>query len=128
MENSIRTSAQASIDLGWHLILLFGLGFTVMLLPDAAMAQTNAIEELFCNIVHKLTGPTGKAIATVAIIAVGIGALLGKISWGMALIVALGVALIFGAATIVEAINGGSISNCSTGNIAGQNGLGAPGP
>jgi type IV secretion system protein VirB2 len=104
----------------WHLVLMFAVVIGASMLPDAAMASTaasgsappNAIEQVFCNLVSILTGTTGKAIATVAIIAVGIGALLGKISWGMALIVALGVALIFGAATIVAAL-GGSATSCS---------------
>jgi len=57
----------------------------VSLLPDvsSAAAAPNAIQDVFCNVVNILTGTTGKAVATVAIIAVGVGALLGKISWGM---------------------------------------------
>ena len=104
-----------NIDMGWHLLVLFAVVVGVSLLPEMAVAQgtTNVIQQVFCNVVVIMTGTTGKAIATVAIIAVGVGALLGKISWGMALIVALGVALVFGAASVVSAL-GGSGSGCSS--------------
>ncbi|HEU5047437.1 MAG TPA: TrbC/VirB2 family protein [Rickettsiales bacterium] len=112
MTNVQVKSAQGMIDLCWNLTLLMAVGICFSMFPDAAHATTNnAIEQVFCNVVAVLNGPTGKAIATVAIIAVGIGALLGKISWGMALIVALGVALIFGAGTIVD--NLGGTGNCT---------------
>jgi type IV secretion system protein VirB2 len=112
-------SSQAMIDALWNLTLLLAVGVGFVLLPGMAHATgTNAIEEVFCNVVAVLNGPTGKAIATVAVIAVGVGALLGKISWGMALIVALGVALIFGANTIVNAISSDT-TNCTTGAPGG---------
>ncbi len=104
MNNVQMKSAQGVIDLCWHLTLLFAFGICVSMLPDSAFASTNAIQDVFCNVVGLLTGTTGKAVATVAIIAVGVGALLGKISCGMALIVAIGVALVFGAGTIVTAL------------------------
>ena len=94
----------SKIDMGWHLFVLFAVVVGVSLLPE--MASANVIQAVFCNVVTIMTGTTGKALATVAIIAVGVGALLGKISWGMALIVALGVALVFGAASIVSALGG----------------------
>jgi len=82
----------------------------------AVAGDSNAIEQVFCNAILIFTSTTGKAIATVAVIAVGVGALLGKISWGMALIVVLGVALMFGAASIVQAL-GGTASACTAGSI-----------
>lgn len=91
------------IDMCWHLTVVFAVYICAALMPDVAHAG-NAIETVFCNVVSTLTGTTGAAIATVAVIAVGVGALLGKISWGMALIVAVGIALVFGASSIVTAI------------------------
>lgn len=117
MNNVQVKAAQGMIELCWNLTLLFAVGFCVSMLPDAALASNNALEAVFCNIVSLLTGTTGKAVATVAIIAVGVGALLGKISWGMALIVAVGVALVFGAGTIVSAL-GASANDCATGTSA----------
>lgn len=116
MSNLKVKSAQSMIDLCWNLTLVFAVIICATLVSDAAYASSNAIEEVFCNVVALLTGMTGKAVATVAIIAVGVGALLGKISWGMALIVALGVALIFGAASIVDAL-GGASGGCTSTSI-----------
>jgi type IV secretion system protein VirB2 len=120
MINSKTKSAQSSIDMCWHLLALVAVCVGAAVLPGSASAQmagdSNAIEQVFCNVVLILTGTTGKAIATVAVIAVGVGALLGKISWGMALIVALGVALVFGAASIVLAL-GGTGNTCTAGSI-----------
>lgn len=118
MSGTAVDGARYTIDMCWRFLLLLTVFIGYSLLPDLAWADTsyapsdNAIQQVFCNVVTILTGTTGKAIATVAIIAVGVGALLGKISWGMSLVVALGVALIFGAASIVTAL-GGSGSTCS---------------
>ncbi len=119
MINSKTNSAQSMIDMCWKLLVLVAVCIGASVLPDAAQAaggDSNAIEQVFCNVVLILTGTTGKAIATVAVIAVGVGALLGKISWGMALIVALGVALIFGAASIVLSL-GANGNACTAGSI-----------
>ncbi len=119
------------MDAGWNMMLMLAVAVGASMLPDMVMAATsgttsggsatiagnsNAIEQVMCNVVLILTGTTGKSVATVAVIAVGVGALLGKISWGMALIVALGIALIFGAASIVTEL-GGNASGCTSGTI-----------
>ena len=101
------------IDTAWQLFLVFAVVLGTMMIPVEALAG-NPIEDVMCNIVVFMTSTTGKAIATIAIIVVGLGALMGKISWGMALIVALGVALVFGAGKIVEAL-GGEGGSCTGG-------------
>ena len=125
MINSKSAYSQKMIDMAWHLTLIFAVGICVAMLPAQVFAS-NAIETTFCNLVGLLTGTTGKAIATVAVIAIGIGALLGKISWGTALIVACGVALVFGAASIVDALssNASASTSCST-TITGYSGGGS---
>ena len=65
----------------------------------------SAISGVLCNVVNWFSGPVGGGIATLAIIVVGIGALMGKVSWGMAIIVGLGVGVIFGAPSIVKALS-----------------------
>jgi type IV secretory pathway VirB2 component (pilin) len=37
----------------------------------------------------------GRGLATLAICIVGVGALLGKVSWGMAITVAIGISIVF---------------------------------
>ena len=84
--------------------------YAVMLVPESANA-TSTIGSVLCGVVSWFTGPIGQGIATLAIIVIGIGALMGKVSWGMAIIVGLGVAVIFGASAIVselDSFNSGS--------------------
>ena len=78
-------------------------------LPDLAFAagQNTPMGNVLCTVVGWFTGNTGKGLATIAITVIGIGALLGKVSWGMAIIVGIGVAIVFGAAGIVDAMNAG---------------------
>ena len=110
-----------AIDVVWRGTLAIAAVAVFAMLPLEALAAAppastaNAFEILFCNIVSFFTGTIGKALATIALIIIGIGALMGKVSWGMAIIVAIGVALIFGAASIVEALGASSTANCPTG-------------
>ena len=82
----------------------------VLMLPDMASAagQPGALVNVLCGVVSWFTGPVGAGIATLAIIIIGVGALLGKVSWGMAIIVGIGVAIVFGASSIVTALGGTS--------------------
>lgn len=106
------------------LALCLFVAYAVMLLPSDALAQirvstggfggagsgagdSQTIGNLLCGVANWFTGTVGQGIATLAIIIVGIGALMGKVSWGMAIIVGLGVAVIFGAPTIVSELAGG---------------------
>lgn len=87
--------------------------YAVALLPMDALAdgtQPTAISGVLCNVVGWFTGTIGTAIATLAIIVVGIGALMGKVSWGMAIIVGIGVGVIFGAPNLVDALSDGGTS------------------
>ena len=94
MTNSIVKQTQS-------LALMLGLAMVAMLMPDMAHASGTAIANVLCTVVGWFTGPVGKGIATLAIIVIGIGALMGKVSWGMAIIVGVGVAVVFGAPEIV---------------------------
>ena len=69
-------------------------------------AAPSAIANVLCDVVGWFTGQIGAGIATLAIIVIGIGALMGKVSWGMAIIVGIGVGVIFGAGSIVQALGG----------------------
>lgn len=99
------------MSLAWCMVL----AYAAFLIPADALAQygyggaaddSSVIGDLLCNVAGWFTGSVGKGIATLAIIVIGIGALMGKVSWGMAIIVGLGVAVIFGAPTIVNELGG----------------------
>lgn len=93
------------------------LAMAVVLVPDVMLAQTGPatpasgvstaliqVTEVICAFIEWGTGPLGIAIGTVAIIFLGIGAFFGKVTWGLAIMIALGVVLIFAAGAIVLAI------------------------
>ncbi len=108
-------SKEKNLATSWQLCLAVMISAVALAAPDLALAADTPVGNIFCTVVEWFTGNTGKGLATIAITIIGIGALLGKVSWGMALIVGLGVAVVFGAAGIVEAFGvPGMPTGCST--------------
>jgi type IV secretory pathway VirB2 component (pilin) len=70
--------------------------------------SSNSFSRTICNALRIVTGTAGKTFAAFAIIAVGIGFFSGKVSWGLMIGVAAGIAAMFGAPSIVAAISGQS--------------------
>ena len=77
-----------------------------------ATVTSNTLTDVMCNILRISTGNAGKAFAAFAIISVGIGFFTGKVSWGLMVGVAAGIAAMFGAPQIVAAISGKSAADC----------------
>lgn len=77
--------------------------------------NNNQLVSVMCNALKIVTGNGGKAFAAFAIISVGIGFFTGKVSWGLMIGVAMGIAAMFGAPTIVAAISGKNSFDCSDG-------------
>lgn len=103
----------------WQASLLVLLAMFVILLPDFAHATNTRMGNVLCTVGLWFTGNTGKGLATIAVAVVGVGALLGKVSWGMAMIVGIGISIIFGAASIVSSLGAGAggsnvASGCAT--------------
>lgn len=75
-----------------------------------AMAQAYAVATpmgfVICTIVGFIYGNLGRGLATLAVMIVGAGACLGKVSWGLAITVAIGISIIFNAGDIVLALTG----------------------
>lgn len=85
----------------------FALGlFALALFAPQAVMAAEPLTTALCAVVGWMTGPTGGGIATLAVIIIGVGALLGKVSWGMAIIVGLGIATIFGAGELMNQLGG----------------------
>lgn len=72
------------------------------------------ISKVLCNVLFIVSGTAGKTFAAFAIVSVGIGFFTGKVSWGLMVGVAAGIAAIFGAPSIVAAVAGGSSVQCGT--------------
>jgi len=80
-----------------------------------ANATSNALTRVMCNALRIVQGSAGKTFAAFAIIAVGIGFFSGKVSWGLMIGVAAGIAAMFGAPSIVAAISGDNTTmNCGS--------------
>ena len=66
----------------------------------------NSFTKTACNALKIVMGGAGKTFATFAVIATGIGFFTGKVSWGLMIGVAAGIATMFGGPSIVSAISG----------------------
>ena len=77
---------------------------------DASFSlSSNSLSRVMCNALRLVTGSAGKTFAAFAIIATGIGFFSGKVSWGLMIGVAAGIATMFGAPSIVAAISGQTV-------------------
>ena len=76
--------------------------FALMLAAAPAMAQDlSPINTFFTTLGTALTGTTGRAIGLVALAAVGILFLFGRMNMGFAISIVVGLVILFGAATIL---------------------------
>lgn len=75
-------------------------------------ADDTKLSTVMCNVLDIVTGKAGKVFAGFAVVSVGIGFFTGKVSWGLMVGVAAGIAAIFGANSIVSALSGETEANC----------------
>ena len=86
------------------------LGIVYVVMPNEAYAGLNFN---LCPLVEILTGPVAQAVATVGVVVIGMGALIGRVQWTQVILVAVGVAVIFGAPGLIAAVDGAS--SCANG-------------
>ncbi|MES2984450.1 MAG: TrbC/VirB2 family protein [Pseudomonadota bacterium] len=106
-------------SLAWVMLAVCTMATMVPMDALAATGTTTdgsgtALSAVLCAVVSWFQGPIGAGIATLAIIVIGVGALMGKVSWGMAIIVGLGVGVIFGAPSIVKSLGGATACGTTT--------------
>ena len=77
-------------------------------------ASSNVLVDTMCQAMKIVTGNAGKAFAAFAIISIGIGFFTGKVSWGLMIGVAAGIAAMFGAPSIVSALTGEGAYDCGS--------------
>ncbi len=101
--------------------LSFMLLAVVALSPDFASAAVTAegMGQVVCNIILELQGPVARGVAAFGIIFLGFSLFLGKISWGVALALGIGVAAIFGAESIVDAMLNNQGADCTKTDVIG---------
>ena len=87
------------------LMILLAFG-AVWVMPETAMAAP--WDSTATQILGIFTGGLTRTIAIIAVIACGIAAIAGKLSWDWAIKIIVGIILIFGAASIVDYIIAGA--------------------
>ncbi len=101
-------------NLLWNILLFLCVCAIVIASSDEALAggtsvgdpKNDAIGSGLCNVVKALSGSIAKSVATVAIIGVAGGLLMGKLNWVSAMTVAVGVIIIFSAGKLVAWVSG----------------------
>jgi type IV secretory pathway VirB2 component (pilin) len=100
---------ETNLSLSWRTCTVAMLTSIFVATPEWALAtSTDPMGDVFCIAALWITGPAGKAIATICVAITGLGAMLGKITWSLVMVVGVNVATILGAATVVDSLAGGS--------------------
>lgn len=82
------------------------LGFCIfaayaLLTAFPAYAGTSSgLAAILCDVYDIVHDDVGRGLATLAVISLGVGAMFGKISWGLAVTVGVGIGILFGANTL----------------------------
>ena len=96
----------ATAEPAWQRVAFGAIFFACLLLAEPALAQTSGafapLETAVQMIVDFITGPFGRLLAIIAVIALGFLAFAGRLSWFTAGAVVLGIGLVFGAPAIVD--------------------------
>jgi len=90
----------------WRVCFLAVLGGVLILIPDMAFASQpdNAIANAVCDISDTFTGEVATGLGTIAICTIGVMACLGRVQWTAAIIVAVGISILFGATALVSTL------------------------
>lgn len=83
-------------------LALLMIGLTLMIMPELAFAEP--WNDTADKVVQIFTSGLARTLAIIAVIALGLAALAGRLSWDWAIKIIIGIVLIFGAATIVDYI------------------------
>lgn len=86
--------------------LLVGTLLALAVIEPALAQELAPLENVVDFLVDFLTGAFARSVAIIAVAVMGYLGLTGRLRWGVAGSIIVGIALIFGAATIVDAIAG----------------------
>ncbi len=98
----------APADHNRQMFITFMACAVLFLLMQTAYATATPMGDVLCSIVGMVYGNLGRGLATLAVVIIGVGATLGKTSWGLAMTVAVGIAVIFNAEYVVDLLLRGS--------------------
>jgi type IV secretory pathway VirB2 component (pilin) len=97
---------------------IFAAAVVLLATTASAYAGVNTpMGAVVCMIVSFVYGNMGRGLAVLAICIVGVGAMLGKVSWGLAILVGVGIGILFGSMALASWIYSGgttaSLNMCS---------------
>ena len=92
-------------------VLFFGLPNAYA--DDGDQDGDQALVKVLCKVIGIAKGNTGKAISILVIISLAIGLFLGKVTWGIAIAVSVGMGVLFGAEGLVEMISDDKSNVCA---------------
>jgi type IV secretory pathway VirB2 component (pilin) len=98
----------------WSCLAVCLAAAVILLAPSMAHAANywTPMGFVLCQIAGFFYGNLGRGLSTLAIIVVGVGATLGKVSWGLAVTVAVGIAVMGGANDILTLL-GANFEACT---------------
>jgi type IV secretory pathway VirB2 component (pilin) len=113
MNKSTREMSKA-----WQICFIAILRAAYVLVPDFAWAYTGGgttspVGAAICFAAESFAGEVAAGVATVAVCTIGTLACVGRIQWTTALIVAVGLSVIFGSGPIILMFQGGD-AGCSS--------------
>lgn len=74
----------------------------ILIAEPAAAQNLDPLENMLSTIVDALTGPIGRLIAILAVVAAGYMMFTGRLNWPLFLAIFFGIVLVFSAAAIVD--------------------------
>jgi type IV secretion system protein VirB2 len=84
-----------------------GVLLAVSLMPELALADsTDPIGGMLTGVLNFFNTGVARSVATIAVIAMGVAAYIGKISWELAMKIGAGMILTFGASALVTQFGG----------------------
>lgn len=109
--NNLYTFSRAKLSTidPWH-SFTFAVFFCLFIVgPEMqAFAAGSQFNVVICRAVELVTTDAARAVATAAVVTIAIGALLGRVSWGMAVMIGVGIAALFAAPQIANFIGTGT--------------------
>jgi type IV secretion system protein VirB2 len=82
--------------------ILTALPFAIVLAQPALAQDLDPLQNMLQTVVDALTGPIGRLIAILAVVAAGYMMFTGRLNWPLFLAIFFGVVLVFSAATIID--------------------------
>ena len=74
-----------------------------LVIADPALAQNlDPLENMLQTVVDALTGPIGRLVGILGLVAAGYMMFTGRLNWPLFLAIFLGIVLVFSAATIID--------------------------